>query len=43
MLQALCQHHGLEIANDPEVKAMAEITDVGEVISDLSENLPNRF
>ena len=42
MLQALCQHHGLRIADDPEVHAMAERTDVGEVISDLTENLPKQ-
>ncbi len=41
MLQAICQHHGLPIANDPEVIAMAETTDVGGVISDLTENLPS--
>src|ERR1051325_9357815 len=28
MLQALCQHHKLTIANDPEIKAMAEVTDI---------------
>ena len=41
MLRAICQHHGLRIANDPEVIAMAETTDVGGVISDLTENLPS--
>ena len=42
MLRAICQHHGLRIANDPEVIAMAETTDVGGVISDLTKNLPSQ-
>ena len=42
MLQAICAHHGLQIAKDPEVNAMAQRTEVREVISDLIENLPTQ-
>jgi len=40
MLQALCQHHRLSIGNDPEIEIMTRRTEVGEVISDLQNNLP---
>ena len=40
MLQALCEHHKLPIAKDPEISAMAKRTDLVEVLTDLKENLP---
>ena len=40
MLQAICEHNGLQIGNDPVIKAMAERTEVTKVVSDLSVNLP---
>lgn len=42
MLQAICEHHGLKIAKDPEVKAMAQRTEVSDVITAISENLPGQ-
>ena len=40
MLQALCEHHKLAIARDPEITALARRTELTEVISELKENLP---
>ena len=40
MLQALCEHHKLVIAKHPEIAAMAKRTEIGTVISELSDNLP---
>lgn len=40
MLQALCKHHKLPIANDPEINAMAQSIEVAEVLKDLTDNLP---
>src|SRR6185436_8302365 len=40
MLQALCDHHQLPIANDPEIAALAQRTNLQEVLADLKENLP---
>jgi uncharacterized membrane protein len=40
MLQALCEHHKLAIAKDREIAAMAQRTDLMEVLTDLKENLP---
>jgi hypothetical protein len=40
MLQALCEHHKLSIANDPEIAALAKRTNLREVVADLKENLP---
>jgi uncharacterized membrane protein len=40
MLQALCKHHQLAIADDPEIVALAKRTDLQEVVADLKENLP---
>jgi uncharacterized membrane protein len=40
MLQAICKHHKLPIAGDPEIKAMAQRTEIQEVLSELKENLP---
>ncbi len=41
MLQALCEHHKLPIAGDPEIVAMAQKTEVHQVLSDLKDNLPS--
>lgn len=40
MLQALCKHHKLPIGNDPEINAMAQRTEVRDLVSDLNRNLP---
>ena len=40
MLQALCLHHNLSIGKDPEVKAMAQRTEVTDVLTELQKNLP---
>src|SRR5437762_8027692 len=40
MLQALCEHHKLAIARDPEIDAMARRTEVKEVLSELRQNMP---
>src|SRR5580692_8395165 len=34
MLQALCAHHKLKIANDPEIRAMTKRTEINEVLSE---------
>ncbi|MCU1326599.1 MAG: putative rane protein [Bryobacterales bacterium] len=41
MLQALCKHHGLSIGRDPEIAAMAERTELHEVLEELRNNLPS--
>jgi uncharacterized membrane protein len=40
MLQALCKHHSLSIADDPEIAALAKRTNLQEVVDDLKRNLP---
>jgi uncharacterized membrane protein len=40
MLRALCEHHKLNIANDPEIHAMTKRTEIQDVLSELQENLP---
>jgi uncharacterized membrane protein len=40
MLQALCKHHKLAIANDPEIEAMAKRTEIKDVVTQLKDNLP---
>jgi uncharacterized membrane protein len=40
MLQAICEHHKLAIARDPEIKAMTKQTEISEVLSELQEHLP---
>jgi len=39
MLQALCAHHKLPIGNDPEIIALAKRTEVGQVVSELQQQL----
>ena len=41
MLQALCAHHRLTIADDPEIRAMATRTEITEVLRELKDNLPS--
>ena len=40
MLQALCKHHKLPVADDPEISALAERTNLREVMEELKKNLP---
>ena len=40
MLRALCEHHNLKIANDPEIHAMTKRTEINDVLSELQDNLP---
>src|ERR1700679_1034336 len=41
MLQAICAHHKLAIGKDSETTAMAQRTDIGDVLSELQEHLPS--
>jgi uncharacterized membrane protein len=40
MLQALCAYHKLPIGNDPEIIALAQRTEVQDVLAELRDNLP---
>ena len=40
MLQALCKHQKLSIGDDPEITAMAQRTEVEDLVTDLNRNLP---
>ena len=40
MLQAICEHHQLAIARDPEIVDLAKRTDLKVVLDDLRDNLP---
>ena len=40
MLQAICAHHKLAIGKDPETTAMAQRTEIGDVLSELQQHLP---
>ena len=40
MLRALCEHHKLKIADDPEIHAMTKRTEISDVLSELQDNLP---
>jgi uncharacterized membrane protein len=40
MLQALCKHHQLPVAQDPEVRALAHRTNLKQILESLRENLP---
>jgi uncharacterized membrane protein len=40
MLRALCEHHKLKIANDPEIQAMTKRTEINDVLSELQDSLP---
>jgi uncharacterized membrane protein len=40
MLQAICEHHKLAIGKDPETTAMAQRTEISDVLSELQEHLP---
>jgi uncharacterized membrane protein len=41
MLRALCEHNGLKIASDPEVRRLAERTEPERLVKELQKNLPN--
>jgi uncharacterized membrane protein len=41
MLQAICEHHKLAIGRDPETTAMAQRTEISDVLSELQEHLPS--
>jgi hypothetical protein len=40
MLQALCAHQGLRIAEDSEITELASRTDLQEVLQELAKRLP---
>lgn len=40
MLRALCEHHKLKIADDPEIRAMTKRTEIHDVLPELKDNLP---
>src|SRR5580693_8230256 len=40
MLQAICEHHNLAVGKDPETTAMAQRTEISDVLSELQEHLP---
>jgi uncharacterized membrane protein len=40
MLRALCKYHKLAIAGDPEIKALAERTEIQSVLTELKDSLP---
>ncbi|MDZ4802257.1 MAG: DUF1003 domain-containing protein [Bryobacteraceae bacterium] len=40
MLQALCKHHQLPVAQDPEIEALALRTNLKQILESLRENLP---
>lgn len=41
MLQSLCNHHGLAVANDPEVDNLTTPTEPAELIQELKASLPD--
>ena len=41
MLRAICEHHGLKIAEDPEVTELAERTEPKKLVRDLQTQLPS--
>ena len=41
MLQALCAHHGLEIADDPELDLLLQRTEPKTLVRDIQTQLPN--
>jgi uncharacterized membrane protein len=41
MLQALCEHHGLTVARDPEVELLAQRTEPKALVRDLQTKLPD--
>src|SRR5580693_9516337 len=40
MLQAICEHHRVAIGKDAETTAMAQRTEISDVLSELQEHLP---
>jgi uncharacterized membrane protein len=41
MLQSLCQHHRLPVANDPEVETLKRPTEPAALLKELKEGLPD--
>jgi uncharacterized membrane protein len=41
LLQALCKHHGLNCATDPEIKELVSKTNPSEIVEELKSGLPN--
>jgi uncharacterized membrane protein len=41
MLQALCAHHGLKIAHDPELKPLVQRTEPKTLVRELQTQLPD--
>jgi uncharacterized membrane protein len=41
MLRALCEHHGLNIAHDPELELLAQRTEPKTLLKDLQTQLPD--
>ena len=40
MLRALCAHHGLKIANDPEVEQLAQRTEPKKLVKEIQTQIP---
>lgn len=40
MLQAICEYHNLPVGRDPEITVLGKRTEVGDVLTDLKDNLP---
>ena len=40
LLRALCQHHGLSCADDPEISELISKTKPGEILKELKSSLP---
>lgn len=41
LLQCLCAHHGLAVADDPELEYLQNRTEPGELLDDLKKQLPD--
>jgi hypothetical protein len=41
MLQTLCEHHNLPVANDPEIDQLKNPTKPSELLKELKEQLPD--
>jgi uncharacterized membrane protein len=41
MLRALCAHHGLEIAKDPEIELLTHRTEPKALVEDIQTELPD--
>ena len=41
LLRALCEHHGLQCANDTEIDQLVSMTKPAEIVRELKQGLPN--